>query len=339
MKKSRVLSIFLAIMMLSSALATVASAATTTIKATTQPIKLQFDGQALQLPDGQYSFIYEGRTYVPIRYISYALQKTVNWDGGKATISEPTEKELAALKKQLLSAASGSQKPQASVEITIQPVKATLVFDGKTAALPAGQSIFGYKGSIYAPLRFLSESVGTQISFDPVTKTVSGESAAYRAEQGAGGGIVLPVTGGGTGGTGNNGGNGGTGGNAGNGGTGGNTGNGGTGGAGGVTVKPTFEQITADAESKLNALKASCEAALKDIGLQYILASTVEEKAKLKEKGRLEVNKCSASFEVIITDTTSKLTTNGYSTAVIAAYRDAFNKDLEALRIIVENTA
>ncbi|WP_053372995.1 copper amine oxidase N-terminal domain-containing protein [Paenibacillus sp. FJAT-27812] len=327
MKKSRVLSIFLAIMMLSSALATVASAATTTIKATTQPIKLQFDGQALQLPDGQYSFIYEGRTYVPIRYISYALQKTVNWDGGKATISEPTEKELAALKKQLQSAASGSPKPQASVEITIQPVKATLVFDGKTAALPAGQSIYGYKGSIYAPLRFLSESVGTQISFDPVTKTVSGESAAYRAEQGAGGGVVLPGTGGGTGGTGNNAGNGNTGGNAGN------------GGAGGGVVKPTSEQITAEAESKLKALKASCDATLKDIGMQYILASTAEEKAKLKESGRSEVNKCSASFEVIMTDTTSKLTTNGYSTSIIASYREAFNKDIEDLKAIVAKTA
>ncbi|HTG70667.1 MAG TPA: copper amine oxidase N-terminal domain-containing protein, partial [Candidatus Udaeobacter sp.] len=181
MKKSHVLSIFLAVMILSSVLAAAVSAATTAVKTKTQSINLQFDGQALKLPDGQYSFIYEGRTYVPIRYLSYALQKSVNWDGKKATVSEPTEQELAALKEQLQHASAGSQKPQASVEITIQPIKAALVFDGKAAPLPAGQPLFGYKGSIYVPLRFLSESVGTQIDFDPVTKTVNGQSAAYRA--------------------------------------------------------------------------------------------------------------------------------------------------------------
>lgn len=306
MKKSRVISIFLAIMMLSSVLATAASAASTNIKIKTQPIKLTFDGQALKLPDGQYSFIYEGRTYVPIRYISYALQKSVNWDGAKAAISEPTEKELAALKKQLQLAAAGSQKPQASVEISIQPIKAELVFDGKAAALPAGQSIFGYKGSIYVPIRFLSESVGTQIGYDPVTKMVSGESAAYRAEQS--GVVVLPGTGGGTG-------------NA-----------GGTEGA----VKPTYEQITANAEAKLAALKASCQATLMDIGLQYLAASAADQ-PKIKEKGLQEVNNCSAKFEVIMSETTTSLTTNGYKTDIIAEYRAAFNAELEAGRAIAES--
>ncbi|MDQ8738359.1 stalk domain-containing protein [Paenibacillus sp. LHD-38] len=303
MKKSRVISIFLAIMMLSSVLATAASAASTNIKIKTQPIKLTFDGQALKLPDGQYSFIYEGRTYVPIRYISYALQKSVNWDGAKAAISEPTEKELAALKKQLQLAAAGSQKPQPSVEITMQPIKASLVFDGKVAALPAGQSIFGYKGSIYVPIRFLSESVGTQIGYDPVTKMVSGESAAYRAEQG--GGVIPSGTGGGT-------------------------------GNGGGAVKPTYEQITANAEAKLAALKASCQATLMDIGLQYLAASAADQ-PKIKEKGLQEVNNCSAKFEVIMSETTTSLTTNGYKTDIIAEYRAAFNKELEAGREIAES--
>ncbi|WP_169087707.1 stalk domain-containing protein [Paenibacillus sp. PL91] len=326
MKKSRALSIFLVVTMLSSLLATVASGATQTIKATTQPIKLQFDGQSLQLPDGQYSFVYQGRTYVPIRYISYALQKTVNWDGTKAAITEPTEKELAALKKQLQAGASSSQKPQASIEITIKPVKASLVFDGKTSALPAGQSLYGFKGSIYAPLRFLSESVGTQINFDPVTKMVSGESAAYRSEQGAG--VVLP----GTGGAGETG-------NAGTGGAGtGAGGTGGTGGAGGGAVKPTFEQITADTEKRLAALQESCEATLWDIASEYLSAKD-ENKASIKARGLQELDNCSASFETIMSDTSSQLTANGYSTAVIATYRETFNKELEAGRKIADSLA
>lgn len=310
MKKSRVLSIFLAVMMLSSVLTATVSAATAAIKTKTQPINLQFDGQALKLPDGQYSFIYQGRTYVPIRYISYALQKSVSWDGVKATISEPTEKELAALKKQLQSAAGTSLKPQASVEITIQPVKAGLVFDGKAATLPAGQSLYTYKGSIYVPIRFLSESVGTQIGFDPVTKTVSGESAAYRAEQGVGGGIIIPGMGGG-----------------------------GTGSSSGGTVKLTYEQITADAETKLAALRESCKATLMDIGLQYIAASDAAVQAQLETKGLQELDNCTAKFEVIMSDTTAKLTANGYSTDIIASYREAYNKELEAGKALAGSMA
>lgn len=315
MKKSPVLSVFLAMMMLSSLWTAAASAATTTIKTKTQPVQLKFDGQSLKLPEGQYAFIYEGRTYVPIRYISYALQKTVNWDGATATVSEPTEKELEALKKHLQSATSGTQKPQASVEITIQPVKAKLVFDGKAAVLPAGQSLYGYKGSIYAPIRFLSESVGTQIGYDAVTKTVSGESAAYRAEQG-GGGVVLPGTGGGTG----------------------NTGGGNTGGTGGGTVTLTYEQITAEAEAKLAALRESCKTTLLDIGMKYVLASDAD-KVKLKAKGIQEVDNCSAKFETIMSDTTSKLTSNGFKTDIIATYREAFQKELADGRALAESMA
>jgi len=308
MKKSRVLSIFLAVMMLSSVLAATASAATTAVKTKTQSINLQFDGQALKLPDDQYSFIYQGRTYVPIRYISYALQKAVNWDGKKATVSEPTEQELAALKEQLQIASAGGQKPQASVEITIQPVKAALVFDGKAAPLPAGQPLFSYKGSIYVPLRFLAESVGTQIEFDPATKTVNGQSDAYRAEQGAGGGgILIPGTGGGIG------------------------------GVGGDAVKLPYEQITAEAETKLAALESSCKATLMNIGLKYVAASDAAVQAQLKAQGLQEIDNCTAKFEVIIADTTAKLTANGYSTAVIADYRKKFNDELEAGRDIAES--
>ncbi|MGO4547619.1 stalk domain-containing protein [Paenibacillus sp. 2TAB23] len=316
MKKSPVLSVFLAMMMLSSIWTASASAATV-IKTKTQPVQLKFDGKPLTLPEGQYAFIHEGRAYVPIRYISYALQKTVNWDGATASVSEPTEKELAALKKHLQTAASGTQKPQTSIEITIQPVQAKLVFDGKTVVLPTGQTLYGYKGSIYAPIRFLSESAGTQIGYDPTTKTVSGESAAYRAEQG-GGGIILPGNGGSTGGSGNSGG------------TGGNSG--GT----GEPVKPSYEQITASAESQLASLKNSCQATLMDIGMQYLAASAADQ-PKIKEKGLQEVNNCSSRFESIMTDTSAKLVGNGYSTDIIATYRTAFNKELEAGRKIAEN--
>lgn len=300
MKNLRLLASLFTVIFLCSALSVSAFAAEGSVKVKTVSVTLQFDGQALKLPDGQHSFIYQGRTYVPIRYISYALQKSVKWDGAKASISEPTEQELAALKKQLQSATTGNQTAQASVEINIQPVKATLEFDGEVGALPAGQALFGYKGSIYAPLRFLSESVGTVIDWDPVTKTVSAESEAYRAEHGTEDDTVLPGTGGGAG---------------------------GEVGSGTGAVKLTYEQITSEAEAKLDALKLSCEASLTAIVIKYDPdTTTAVEKAKLKADGLKVLSNCSSSFEVIISDTTAKLTANGYSTAIIAEYRAAFNQ-------------
>ncbi|WP_424769284.1 stalk domain-containing protein [Paenibacillus sp. sgz302251] len=324
MKKQRVLSTLLAAALFSSLFSVTASArtyepvepvsvaakATTTVKIKTQPISLVFDGQALKLPDGQYSFIYQGRTYVPIRYISYALQKSVNWDGAKASVSEPTEQQLAALKKHLQSVTKGNAKPQASVDIHIQPVKAKLEFDGKMEAMPAGQTLFGYKGSIYVPLRFLSESVGTQIGWDSVTKTVSGESAAYRAEQQAGGGVT-PGTGEGSTGT-----------------TPGDT--------GGSAEVLTYVQITAEAEAKLEVLRNGCQSKLLNIALLYVGADDAG-KVQLKAQGLQELNICSANFEVIMTGISAKLTANGHSTAIIAEYRAAFSAELEAGRAIAES--
>lgn len=301
MKKSRILSIFLALMMLSSVLAASASAAaaTTTIQTKTQPINLMFDGQALKLPEGQYSFIYQGRTYVPIRYISYALQKSVNWDGGKATISDPTEKELEALKKQLQTVASSNQKPQASINITISPVKATLVFNGKVTPLPAGQSIYGYKGSIYVPIRFLSESMGTTINWDPVTKTVSGQSAGNN-----GGGTSLPGIGGG-----------------------GSTSPGGAG-----ETKLTYEQITSQTETKLQALRNSCKSSLIQLAAQYVDATTDKARDDLMAQANQVLSKCSSDFEDIMNNTRAQLTAGKYSTDIIAEYRKTFEADIAASR-------
>ncbi|MCA0756482.1 copper amine oxidase N-terminal domain-containing protein [Paenibacillus sp. N4] len=306
------------------------------MKTKTQPITLVFDGQELKLPEGQYSFIYQGRTYVPIRYISYALLKMVAWDGKKATVSEPTAKQLEALKKHLLSAADGGAKPQTGVTISLKPVKAALVFDGVAKTLPAGQTLFNYNGSIYVPLRFLAESVGTEIGWDPATKTVSGESAAYRAEQGNGG-ETDPEPGEGTDGT-DDGGTAENGGAAGGAGPGAGAGAGGgvVGGGGGGAVEPTYEQITSAAKSSLEALRASCQATLMDLAIDYLGAKDAD-KPGIKANAKQEMASCTARFEAILSDTTAKLEAGGYSTAIIAEYRAAFEAELKAGQAIADS--
>jgi hypothetical protein len=308
--------------------ATVTTAKTTTAKTvnvTTQSVTLIFDGRELKLPDKQYSFVYDQRVYVPVRYISYALLKNVGWDGKQVTVTEPSDEGREKLRKHLEQASEGTTKPQASVKLSVTPLQAKLVFDGKEKKLPAGQEVFNYNGSLYVPIRFLAESVGTEIGWDAKSKTVSGESAAYQAEQGIGG--VKPGTGDGEGeeaGAGTDGSPGaGTV-------TPPATGGGGAvpGAGGGGSVKPTYEQITGETETKLTNLKQACFLTLSSTYLDYKDATNEAEKERLKAKGQSELDSCTANFEAIMSDTTAKLTTNGYSTDIVAEYRKQFEKTL-----------
>ncbi|RJE83626.1 copper amine oxidase N-terminal domain-containing protein [Paenibacillus sp. 1011MAR3C5] len=317
MKKNRFLLVSLVVMLLVGIVPAGVGAATPapkTISIKTQLINLIFDGQELKLPEGQYSFIYQGRTYVPIRYMSYALQKTVGWNAEKfmVSIDEPNEQELAELKKELLLVTSGEKKTQPTQTLAMKPVEAKLVFNGKDKTLPTGQSLFIYKGSIYVPLRFLSESVGSEITWDDKTRTVKSESAAYREEHGSEDGTPS------------------------NPGQGGN-GDGGTtpGVPGGETSKQTYEQITANAESRLDALRNSCENELFDLAYKYLDADDTG-KEKIKTQISQKVDSCTTKFEAIISDVTAKLEANEYSTDVIAQYRKTFEAEIEAGKKIVE---
>ncbi|WP_376744668.1 stalk domain-containing protein, partial [Paenibacillus typhae] len=47
-------------------------------------------------------------------------------------------------------------------------------------------------GSLYVPLRFLSESVGNKISWDQKTKTITAASAGYQEQSGGSTGGATP---------------------------------------------------------------------------------------------------------------------------------------------------
>lgn len=294
-----------------------------TLQVESQPVRLVFDGKELALPKGLYTFIYQGRTYIPIRYLSYALLKQVGWDGDKfqVTISEPNKAELGELKKQLLSA-SGGKTSTVKQKLTMVFREATLVFDGKIKSLPQGQSLFIHQGSMYVPLRFLAESIGTKIDWDPDTRTVTGESKAYQASQGDGadGTDNEPDGAGGNG----------------NGSVGGGTGTGGGGGGGGLPSKPSYEQITSNAEARLYTLKSGCQSTLLDTALQYVDADEAG-KAVLYAELQQELAACTSDFEQIMSETSAALTAGGYSTDIIAVYRAEFEAELEAGRRIAES--
>ncbi|WP_080832530.1 copper amine oxidase N-terminal domain-containing protein [Cohnella massiliensis] len=306
-----------------SAFAATASTTVSTIMA-----KMKFDGQELALPSGQAAFAHEQRVYIPLRFVAYALQKSVAWDNATktVTVSEPSASEAAVLKQYLADAAAAAKMPAATAAtIKVTPTSAKLVFDGTAKQLPDGQQVFAKDGTIYVPVRFMSESVGTTINWDSATKTVSGESKAYREAQqsGSGGNAGSGSTGGGsTGGSG--------------GGTSGGSGGAG-GGAGGGTGAQTQAEIEAAAYTKLTNLKTECVNTAKSLWFQYVLESDPEKQAALIAQGEAALASCTAQFESIVSDTEAQLKAGGFSTDILQTYRSEFESEINALRELAES--
>lgn len=280
-------------------------AATATVKVQSMNVNMIFDGASIGTPAGQYVFMYNNTTYVPLRFMSYALQKSVAWDAKnvKVTVAEPNSSELVVIKEYLMNATNGNRASAVSKNLVLNQVKASYVFNGATKALPTGQSSFILNGSLYVPLRFLSESVGHNISWDQKTKTITAASKAYQEQGGTKdtSPIATPAPIDTTGSA--------------------------AGGAAG-TGKVSYETITSEAEAKLVALKDQSQSTLMSIALEYLGAKDEASKKSIKAKGVQQLSSFSASFNSIVADTEQKLNSNGYSTAIISQYRSEFESEL-----------
>src|SRR5690349_21454614 len=97
-----------------------APSATKTVKSVS--FALDFDGKALVLPDQQYVFVVNGTSYIPLRFVSYALQKNVQWNSQTSTVvvSEPTSQQLVSLKEYLLNAVARDGETSAKGEVDIR---------------------------------------------------------------------------------------------------------------------------------------------------------------------------------------------------------------------------
>ncbi|MHA6533619.1 copper amine oxidase N-terminal domain-containing protein [Paenibacillus sp. BAC0078] len=300
----------------SAPLSASAAATTDSIKVQSMNVKMVFDGVSMQPPAGQHVFMYNNITYVPLRFVSYALQKSVSWDAKnvKVTVTEPSSSELVAIKEYLMNAGSASNATSsATKDIVLSKVKASYVFNGSVKAVPSDQGSYILGGSVYVPLRFLSESVGNVITWDQKTKTITAASKAYQAQA-----TTVPTSSSTAGGTSpsatstpapSSG----------------ATAGGGAAGGGALT----YEQITSDAEAKLNALRDQSTSTLMGLAMEYISAKDDATKASLIAKGKQQLASFTASFNSIIADTEQKLNKNGYSTDIIAQYRATFEAELK----------
>jgi hypothetical protein len=317
--KMKVILILLLTMLMSMASTAVAAQSPTSVDVYFVPVHFTFDGKEYAPPEGQRSFIYEGSSYVPLRFVSYSLGKSVQWnsDTYTVTIKEPSSSELISISEYKLNTEVKSQAIGNVDKSNLKPTslnvyreKVAYVFDGQAKQPTDQQPGFIIDGSLYVPIRFLSESVGKKIDWNPETYTVAAvvkeevkplpkETKDPKTEGApAGGGVGGAAPGGSVGG-----------------------GGGGVAG-GGSSVKLTNESITASAESRLRALESSCRSDLNALASQYLRTKN----ADLIVQGKAKLSACDASFQNIISDVTSQLTTNGYSTDIIQSYKDAYAK-------------
>lgn len=298
---------------------------TNSIRVQSMNVKLIFDGVNIQPPASQYVFMYNNTTYVPVRFMSNALQKSVTWDAKnlKVTLAEPSSSELVVLKEYLMNAANVKNSSTAAKSLILDKVKASYVFNGSLKPVPAGQSSYMLNESLYVPLRFLSESVGNNISWDQKTKTITAVSAGYKDQMNSntssnnGTTLSATTTPGATEGAGAAGGS----------------------SAGAEAGKVSYETITSETEAKLNALKSQSQSTLMSIAFEYLAAEDDASKSTIKAKGIQQLASFTSSFNSIVADAEEKLSKNGYSTAIISQYRDEFESQLQLGKDLAEGMA
>jgi uncharacterized protein YkwD len=143
------------------------------------PITFYFDGKPdTTSKDSGYFFngrssipkgiIYQGTTYVPLRYFSEKLNVEVGW--------EPVTRSIWLGKRPLnLSPAFSQTTTRILASIGNATIQADIVpysfyFDGQsTANAPKGLS---YEWSTYVPLRYLSEQLKKEVGWDPTSRSI-----------------------------------------------------------------------------------------------------------------------------------------------------------------------
>src|SRR5690606_11712335 len=135
------------------------------------PLQYVLEDKHLTAPDGQQGFIYNNSTYIPLRFIAYALRKSVTWDPDTYTVAvgEPgllekikiarymTERQVQEPGKEVTP--SDNEIAVAATSIDVYKEQVTYVFSGEMKQPDAALPGFIYDSTLYVPLRFFSESL------------------------------------------------------------------------------------------------------------------------------------------------------------------------------------
>ena len=286
------------------------------------------NGQVYHAPKDTQGFLYNNRTYVPIRFASYLLEKSVEWNQMTSTVSvkQPSESQLKQLqnyKKQYLVPNVDVKKPASSLK---KETIYTLVdaagynFFGKEQSIPKDVTTFLHKGTLYVPLRYFAELIQHDISYSSATHTITMNT---RSQNGDGG---------------NGTGNGNTDGTTTNPGTGNNESSDNNSGEVGVTppsggsegepipgevTPPTRAELVSAAEAKMTRMKNSLIPQVMSLYNKYTNTEDAEEAAGYIEQGLGLLGKADAQVEAILEGLNADLEKYNYDIGDDAAKLEA----------------
>lgn len=281
----------------------------TQIDAYYAPIHFEFDGKHLVPPDEQKGFIYEGSTYVPLRFIAYSLDKAVDWDPDTYTVTvrEPSKSEKVSIqeykinrevKNVLKEKVDTSLLAPTSIPVYFEQVE--YVFDGEKKQPPQDLPGLIYQDSLYVPMRFMSESIGKEINWDPETYTVTASTAGMVEEPTpditpAPSPSPSPTPGGGAPG-------------------------------GGTTTKPSLDSLVVAKTIELYSTQSVVESMLRGYEASYKAAATDDERVAIESQAESYVAQVTADFHSNMDAYESTLRGYGYDTSSADMFRSAFDQ-------------
>lgn len=316
--------------------ATAQTNVTKTVNITWNPAQYEFDGVKMQPTADELGFQYKNSTYVPLRFVSYGLNKAVQWDQKTktVTVADPSAKEQVLIgeyqKNAQYRALKGKTDQKVSfAKVSVQQVAITYLFDGVNKKPSAELPGLMYKGRIYVPMRFMGESLGQSVKWDKDNNAVVMMSKDYASSNGNSDNSN------------NNGSNGSNSGAAGNGNQTGGTGNNAGGGAGPGTPNQggslSYAEIVNKTYRELTVLENDAQSKLSELLTAYKNATTAEEKDRLRAEGENVFSDTTAKFNQMVNDTSKQLSANGHSTDVIQEYQAHYDKQVELGKKMLED--
>lgn len=292
-----------------------------TISVTYAPLNYVFDDVVYVPPEGEEGFLYNDRTYLPLRFVSYTLGKDVDWDGNtySVIVTEPDEdalQDIEAYKEThrmtIEKMFEAEDRRRFNKDIRVAEVDLTYLFFGEEKFLDVedGMTAFIIEGRTFVPLRFMAESLGQTIDYDSKTYTIttistsdgdeSEEGADEQDSQGAG----TPHEG----------------------------------GIPGAPIQPTqppvvdeaYESIITDAERAISRLRLVCENRFVSLYSQYMNATSQDVKDRLIDAGFETLEQCDAQFEDLMVELEDQLVAGQYDSSVVAAYRQQYEEEKSA---------
>jgi hypothetical protein len=281
----------------------------TTIEAYYAPVQFQFDGSYLAPPSDQRGFIYQGSTYVPLRFVAYALDKAVEWnpDTYTVTIRKPGKTEQVTIDEYKMN--RKTEKLNGSPDLSaLQPTSLAVyfenvkyVFDGASKSPSADLPGMIIDGSVYVPLKFVSESVGRKIEWDPVTYTVkatvveaSPKPSTSPSPTPTPSAPPAPA-----------------------------------GGGGGSVSKPSQSTLLFEVVLDLEAMERKAQSTMNGYKADYAAAETPEEKAAIEAKARAFYSEVESQFNSRVNTYESQLSQNGYDTSSVNELKNAFQEKVD----------